>query len=157
LAQAPLFITSQTTPHPSDAVAAIIVDAQGRYLVQHRDELPGIFYPGHWGCFGGALNSGEEPMHALVRELREELELDLSPKHARPFTRFDFDFQPLGLGKVFRQYYELQITDAQRAGIRLHEGQDLGWFDGGDLLQRPRVTPYDAFAIWMHLRSREAR
>jgi len=36
----------------------------------------------------------------------------------------------------------------------LREGQDVQAFRGEDLLVTRRVTPYDAFAVWMHM-SRE--
>lgn len=58
-----------------------------------------------WGCFGGAVKTGEDPHHSLARELREELEFDLTD--AREFTRFDFDFARLGQRKVYRIYYEV--------------------------------------------------
>jgi 8-oxo-dGTP pyrophosphatase MutT (NUDIX family) len=45
----------------------------GRFLLQHRDNIPGIFHPGHWGLFGGSIDIGETPKQCLVRELVEEL------------------------------------------------------------------------------------
>jgi hypothetical protein len=33
----------------------------------------------------------------------------------------------------------------------LGEGRAMRAFEGPDLLARERVTPYDAFALWMHL------
>ncbi len=39
---------------PGDAVAALIVLDDGRYLMQLRDQKPGIFYPGHWGYSAAA-------------------------------------------------------------------------------------------------------
>ena len=56
-----------------DAVAGIIVLEDGRYLMQLRDDIPGIFYPDHWGLFGGAIEKDEDFEEALIRELGEEL------------------------------------------------------------------------------------
>jgi 8-oxo-dGTP pyrophosphatase MutT (NUDIX family) len=151
--EAPLFVTAEADLDPVDAVAAIVTDFEGRYLMQHRDSLPQIFYPDHWGCFGGAVDAGEEPFQALQRELAEELELDARAAQVRLFTRFDFDFSPLGKGKVFRIYYEVRVGRAQQSGLRLHEGKEMRWFGGGELLTLQRVTPYDAFALWMHYRA----
>ncbi len=54
------FLTDNRPLRASDAVAAIITVEDGRYLMQRRDDIPGIFYPGHWGCFGGAVAAGEK-------------------------------------------------------------------------------------------------
>ncbi len=151
--QEALFLTSESRLRAADAVAAILVDPQGRYIVQRRDDKPTIFFPGHWGCFGGAVDAGEEPADAMQRELREELELALDAAQLKYFTRIDFDFAPLGGAQVFRIYYEIRIAPAQVAALRLHEGQAVRHADGRELLLREHVTPYDAFAIWMHLRA----
>jgi hypothetical protein len=51
----------------ADAVAALLILDDGRYVMQLRDTLPTIFYPDHWGCFGGAVGDGEAPLAALNR------------------------------------------------------------------------------------------
>jgi 8-oxo-dGTP pyrophosphatase MutT (NUDIX family) len=149
----PLYVAAEANLQPVDAAAAILVDDAGRYLLQHRDRLPHIFYPDHWGCFGGAVEQGESPPQALARELSEELELESTPAEMRLFTRFDFDFSPLGKGKVYRIYYEMRLTARQARTLQLHEGQALGRFSARELFALARVTPYDAFALWMHYRS----
>jgi len=144
----PVFITAQGKIRGDDAVAAILVLEDGRYVMQLRDAIPNIFYPDHWGCFGGAVIAGEDPLRALQRELREELEFDLG--HALEFTRFDFDFSRLGQKKLFRIYYEIPITLKAFSRLVLHEGAEVRAFTGTEILQQPRVTPYDAFATWLH-------
>jgi hypothetical protein len=73
---------------PCTAVAAIITVAGQGYLMQLRDPIPGIFYPGHWGLFGGGAEDGEGEIATLKRELEEE-----------PMTRFDFS--PCGFSLIF--------------------------------------------------------
>ena len=63
---------------PSNAVVGLIVVDDQRYLMQLRSQKSGIFYPGHWGLFGGAVDRGEDPNQALQRELREELGIEIS-------------------------------------------------------------------------------
>ena len=65
------FLDSALPLKAADATAAIIIGSDGRYLLQQRDDKPDIFYPGHWGLFGGALESGETPAEGLARELRD--------------------------------------------------------------------------------------
>ena len=149
-----LFITSKARLAAADAVAAILVDPAGQYVLQRRDDKPEIFFPGHWGCFGGAVEENEPPLDAMRRELREELELDVDAGGVSYFTRMDFDFAPLGGTTVFRMFYEVRLSQAQVSALRLHEGQAMRHFDARELLLRERVTPYDAFAIWMHLKAR---
>src|SRR5260221_707271 len=56
----------------SIAVGLIVAD-DGRLLLQHRDDKPGIFDPGLWGSFGGRIEPYETPDDGFLRELREEL------------------------------------------------------------------------------------
>ena len=133
----------------ADAVAALLVVDDGRYLMQLRDEKPMIFFPGHWGLFGGGIEPGETPEEALFRELDEELAL--RPERADIFTRFDFDLTTLGQKRVFRLIYEVPITAAEAASVVLGEGAAVAALTAEDILVHKRVTPYDGFAVWMHL------
>ncbi len=67
----------------SIAVGLIVAD-DGRLLLQHRDDKPGIFDPGRWGCFGGHVDAGERPQEAFLREMHEEL--GWRPAHFELFT-----------------------------------------------------------------------
>lgn len=54
-------------------VAIAILSQDGQVLMQLRDNIPNIIYPGYWGFFGGHLEPGETPMEALKREIQEEI------------------------------------------------------------------------------------
>ena len=54
-------------------VALALLQRDGRWLMQLRDEIPTIVSPGCWGLFGGHLDPGETPEQALRRELVEEI------------------------------------------------------------------------------------
>jgi len=56
----------------------ILEDKNGRILLQLRDNKQGIDYPNKWGTFGGQIEEGETPEEAIKREIREELNYDLS-------------------------------------------------------------------------------
>jgi len=141
-------LAGQTPLSISDAVAAIILVDGDRYLMQLRDSRPDIWYPGHWGFFGGAIDPGEQPEEALARELREELELDIET--AEFFARFDFDLPGLGLRKYRRDYYVVPVTGAAASRLVLHEGASMRVFSGTEILGQARVTPYDEFALFLH-------
>jgi len=136
-------------PQFNDAVVAIIVLDDGRYLMQLRDDKPGIFYPNHWGLFGGAVDDGETPEEALRRELWEELEL--APTSVTYFTRLDLDFSPLDGKTCYRRFYEVPLAVEELTKLKLGEGREMRPMEAHDLLGHQRVTPYDAFALWMHV------
>jgi 8-oxo-dGTP pyrophosphatase MutT (NUDIX family) len=136
---------------PGNAVGAII-SIEGRYLLQLRDNIRGIFFPAHWGCFGGAVEAGETQEEALIRELKEELGLELSPGEFRYFTRFDFDLSFAKLPSIWRYTYEIELTPARLDGLRVLEGAAMQLFTADEILAfREPIAPYDAFSLWLHI------
>src|SRR5688500_7694038 len=83
-------LTKQGLLTPGNASVALIVLEDHRYLCQLRSTVSEIFYPGHWGVFGGAVEEGEDPEAGLKREIREELSIEIDS--AEYFTEFTFDF-----------------------------------------------------------------
>jgi 8-oxo-dGTP pyrophosphatase MutT (NUDIX family) len=55
------------------SVATAILYLDDKFLIQLRDDIPNIFYPAHWGLFGGHIEENETPEEALRRELIEEI------------------------------------------------------------------------------------
>jgi len=141
------FLTDTAPLRGENAVAAIITDENGRYLMQLRDDKPGIFYPGHRGCFGGAVGTGEEPVKALIRELNEELEMRSS--NIEEFVSLEFDLTRMGQKKIYRTYYRLEITSDTASQLVLHEGMAMRFFECREIFDLPNVTPYDSFALWL--------
>lgn len=64
-------ITAKSTVPIQVAMAILYQNEQ--FLMQLRDDIPGILYPGCWGLFGGHLESGETPEVGLTREVEEEI------------------------------------------------------------------------------------
>lgn len=139
----------------SNAVAALVVTEDGRYLLQLRDQKPNIWYPGHWGLFGGAVDAGETPEEALRRELAEEI--GYTPMTFTRFTNFTFDFEFLGQRTYYRTFYEVVLPAGRFPGLILGEGREIRAFSSEEVLSLARVVPYDAFALYLHInRSRLA-
>ncbi len=64
--------------------AMALVDADGRVLLARRPE--GKAMAGLWEFPGGKVAPGETPEAALIRELKEELGLDITESCLAPFT-----------------------------------------------------------------------
>ena len=58
---------------PIKTVSAILKSADGRFLMQLRDDNPKIQYRGCWTNFGGYIEPGESPEQCMRRELEEEI------------------------------------------------------------------------------------
>lgn len=138
-------------PRPRErrlAAAAILVTADGRYLLQLRDRDRPIWFPGFWGLFGGALEPGETPEQALVRELDEELGLRIEAP--RYFCEVSFDTgDPCG-PLWGRTVYEVVLDPAGLDGLVLREGERMELFDRDAILREQMLTPYDALALKLH-------
>jgi 8-oxo-dGTP diphosphatase len=96
-------------------VALAILQQADQFLLQLRDDIPGIRYPGCWGLFGGHLEIGETPAEGLKRELLEEINYPVKVLH--PLWRHQ-DEQCCR--HVFWNTLEVSVT-----ALTLLEGQDL--------------------------------
>src|SRR5262245_19970275 len=70
------------------SAGVILVDHEGRVLMQLRDDNPKIMYPNHWGLTGGAGLPGETPEQAARREVTEETGMTLGDM--QPFRAYYF-------------------------------------------------------------------
>jgi len=59
----------------TDVAASVIFRTDGQFLLGQRG--PGTFYPGYWEFPGGKVEPGETPHDAIVRELHEELGIEV--------------------------------------------------------------------------------
>lgn len=55
----------------------LLFDRDNRLLIYLRDDKADIPFPNYWDFFGGHLEAGETPEQALVREVKEELGIEL--------------------------------------------------------------------------------
>lgn len=113
--------------------AAIVVE--GRLLTARRTEPPAL--AGGWELAGGKVDPGELPESALVREIREELGVDvvLGPQVIGPL---DGDW-PLGESYHLRVWLVDIVGDAQPLPIEAHDAiawlsedefDSVRWLDG---------------------------
>jgi 8-oxo-dGTP diphosphatase len=77
----------------TEVAAAVIertaADGATEFLLGQR--APGTFYPGFWEFPGGKVEAGETPHDALVRELREELGIEVT--RADPWLRRQHEYE----------------------------------------------------------------
>lgn len=119
--------------------------------MQLRDDIPGIWFPGHWGLFGGAVDDDETPLAAMHRELEEEL--GLRGRDISYFSQVIFDLGDPEAGFRRRYFYEVPIAAEEIPGLPLNEGQAMRLFEAGELLAARsalKLVPYDVFGLLLH-------
>jgi 8-oxo-dGTP diphosphatase len=99
-----------------EVAVCILHTPDDRFLLQLRDNVPNIIYPGCWGLFGGHIEAGETPEIAVVREIYEEIGYDLVDA-----IKFAVDREE----KVIRHIFSAPL-DVGLADLVLGEGWDMG-------------------------------
>jgi 8-oxo-dGTP pyrophosphatase MutT (NUDIX family) len=56
---------------------AILISKSNKILLQERDDNPNIYNPGMIGMFGGTINKSETIESGLIRELKEEIGINI--------------------------------------------------------------------------------
>lgn len=96
----------------------IFLDDRHRILLLLRDDRDDIPYPGMWDVPGGHVDPGETPRECIVREMKEEMEIELTDFNL--FSVMEF------ADRVEFVYWKKQ--NLVPSEIPLHEGQRLEWF-----------------------------
>lgn len=104
-------------------VSAILMNADGKVLLQHRDDNPSIRYPGHWALFGGSIEDDESPFAAVRREILEET---------------GYNMENFGLFREFvqnnkREFAFVGEINASLAELSLNEGQGMDFVSPAEL------------------------
>ena len=107
-------------------VAAAFLDADGRLLMQKRP--PGKHHAGMWEFPGGKVEPGETPVDALIREIVEELAVDLRHDALVPAG---FAQVP-GEGAVPPIVILLYSVREWRGSPQSCDGAEIGWFTRGE-------------------------
>lgn len=105
---------------PVVLVAAVaLVDADGRVLIARRPE--GKAMAGFWEFPGGKVEEGERPEAALIRELQEELGIDVAEACLAPLTFASHAYAD------FHLLMPLYVCRRWKGEMRAREGQELAW------------------------------
>ncbi len=120
--------------------AVIMIDIDGRILLAQRPE--GKSMAGLWEFPGGKVELGETPERALIRELNEELNIDVTEACLAPFVFASHTYEDFHL--VMPTFLCRQWDGILTA----REGQNLKWVKIQDL-EKYDMPPADVPLIPM--------
>lgn len=134
------------------ASCAILFGTCGRLILQQRDDVPEIVYPGLVSLFGGHREAGENPHTCMQRELEEEIGVKLSLAALEPFFDFKTRFAQASETDVEIAIYiasglraeALHVTEGRLLLVPLSEAPAL----------YPRMTPTTSYALSEFLHAR---
>ncbi len=115
-------------------VAAALVDPDGRVLLTQRPE--GKQLAGLWEFPGGKLDAGEKPETALIRELKEELGIDVTESCLAPLTFASHAYPD------FQLLMPLYVLRRWKGTVTSRESQAMKWVRPRDMKQYP-MPPAD--------------
>jgi 8-oxo-dGTP diphosphatase len=114
--------------------AVALIDPDGRVLLAQRPE--GKSLAGLWEFPGGKVEPGETPEAALIRELKEELDIDTWTSCLAPLTFASHSYPD------FHLLMPLFACRRWQGTVRATEGQRLAWVKPGALRDYP-MPPAD--------------
>ena len=115
--------------------AVALVDADGRVLLAKRPQ--GKTLAGLWEFPGGKVEDGETPEAALIRELKEELGINVAQSCLAPLAFASHAYE------TFHLLMPLYVCRRWQGLAQPLEGQELKWVRAGDLKKYP-MPPADA-------------
>jgi 8-oxo-dGTP diphosphatase len=132
---------------------AILVDASGRLLLQRRDDVPGIVYPGRVSLFGGHREAGETFLECVVREIHEETSYFFPPEHFEYLASWSHS-NPEVPGAIYKEeFFVLNDVPAERLAIT--EGSLLICKESELESLKTKLTPSAFFALSSYFEKRK--
>ena len=101
-------------------VCAAIININGKYLITSRP--PGKHLAGQWEFPGGKVHINESSHDCLVRELKEELGVDIVPGELIFTINYEYPEK-----KVFLEFFRALPADITNFNPVPHEGQLIRW------------------------------
>ena len=127
--------TAAEADRPIVLVAAVaLIDPDGRVLLAQRPE--GKSMAGLWEFPGGKVQAGETPEAALIRELNEELAIDVREACLAPLTFVSHRYER------FHLLMPLYVCRRWDGAVAPREGQRVKWVAADRLDQYP-MPPAD--------------
>ena len=122
-------------------VAVALIDVDGRVLIAQRPE--GKQLAGLWEFPGGKVDPGERPEQALIRELREELSIEVSESCLAPFVFTSHGYDS------FHLLMPLYLCRRWSGAVQAREHAALKWVRPAQLSDYPMPPADEPLVAWL--------
>ena len=122
-------------------VAVALIDGDGRVLIAQRPE--GKQMAGLWEFPGGKVEPGERPEAALIRELREELGIEVSQSCLAPFVFASHAYES------FHLLMPLYLCRRWEGTVVAREHAALKWVRPNQLSDWPMPPADEPLVAWL--------
>lgn len=112
----------------------ILYNKEGKMLLEHRSKTRKK-YPDYWAFFGGHTEEGETPEETVRREVKEELNYDLS-------NAVFLYVRPLENGNEMHVHVGL-YDESQSITLDPRESQGYGWFTLEEVKKLDKTIEHD--------------
>jgi 8-oxo-dGTP diphosphatase len=130
------------TPLPTVLVVAVaLIDVDGRVLIAKRPQ--GKSLAGLWEFPGGKVEPGERPEAALIRELREELGIEVSESCLAPFVFASHAYDS------FHLLMPLYLCRRWDGVVAAREHDALAWVKSDKLSAYPMPPADEPLVAWL--------
>lgn len=131
-------------------VAAIILSQDNKILLGKKDPSKGGVYPNCWHTPGGGVDEGETLEQAVIREVREEVGIDITPYPLERIPLVDQGVAEKTLKETGERVlchmefnrFQIVIKDQLAKDIQLQLNDDLveaQWFSMEELAQTKQI------------------
>lgn len=129
-------------PLPTVLVVAVaLIDVDGRVLIAKRPE--GKKLAGLWEFPGGKVEPGERPEQALIRELKEELNIDVKESCLAPFVFASHAYDS------FHLLMPLYLCRRWDGVVAAREHDALAWVKPNKLSDYPMPPADEPLVAWL--------
>ena len=127
-----------------NVASIILLNREGKFILQKRDDKPGIRNPGMLSVWGGAVEGDEKPVEAAVREVREETNLQPEGGDVHYLREYRRDYK-VGDKQVVNHVFI--IKDVDERTLEVYEGQGYQVVDPKTQTTDPLYTKLTAELI----------
>lgn len=111
---------------PVKTTVGCVIEKDGKILLAKRNHEP---FKDYWCIPGGHIEFGEDPENAVIREVKEEVGLDIKPRFLGYVNEYYGDLDWHAVALMFYSKAEGEIQQNKE------EIKEIKWFDKEEILK----------------------